>query len=227
MKNNERILVDLFQKFPDLKGADEKACSEIVEQAAVVDLPGGELLMLEGDECRNMGLILSGSVRIYKAAENGREITLYRLGAGESCILSASCIFSQERFPAIAATEEETRMLLIPSNVFREWIDRHAIWRNYVFKVLSKRLSDVIETLEEVTFSRMDARIAEFLITMPSDENSAITITHQEIAMELGTSREVVSRILKNFESQSLISMKRGTIVIKELTRLAKEICPR
>ena len=221
MKNNDRILDDIIQKFPALKDADKQVRSEILEHAVTVDLPRGELIMVEGDKCRNMGLILSGSVRIYKAAESGREITLYRVGAGESCVLSASCIFCKNSFPATAVTQEKTVMVVIPSNVFRKWIDQHAIWRDYVFGVLSQRLSTVIETLEEVTFRRMDVRIADFLITLSGPDHHDINIRHQDIAMELGTSREVVSRILKNFESQKFISLKRGIILINDFTLLS------
>ena len=215
MKNNTNsILDDIFQTFPALKNAGHQVRAEILEHATTVNLPKGEMILLEGDECKNMGLILSGTIRIYKAAESGREITLYRLGAGESCVLSASCIFSRNSFPAIAVTEEKIEMVTIPSNIFRKWIDQHDIWRNYVFGIFSKRLSDVIETLEEVTFSRMDVRIAEFLINLAGPDHNDIKITHQDIAMELGTSREVISRILKNFETEKIISLKRGTITI-------------
>ncbi|MBI5664331.1 MAG: Crp/Fnr family transcriptional regulator [Nitrospirae bacterium] len=185
-------------------------------------IPKGEFIFLEGDECRQLALILAGTVRVYKPAESGREITLYRLGPGESCILTASCIFAHGSFPAVAVTEEDIEAGVIPSLIFREWISRHDIWRTYVFNLLSKRLSEVIATIEEVAFRRMDIRIAEMLVKLHSLYKEGIKTTHQDIAMELGTSREVVSRILKNFEYENLISLKRGIIQVNDILGLRK-----
>ncbi len=218
------MLDKIFDAFPLLKDSEPEVTEEIQKHAMIARIPKGEVVFFEGDECRNLALILSGSVRVYKTAENGREITLYRLGAGESCVLTASCIFAQNTFPAVAVTEEEVEAAVVPSHVFREWIDRYAIWRNYVFNLLAKRLSSVIMTLEEVVFLRMDIRIAEFLIKLNDSGKDDVKITHQDIAMELGTSREVVSRILKNFESEQLISQKRGAISVLGIERLKKKV---
>ncbi len=224
MNDKEIILEKIFKAFPTLQDSEIKVKEEIQKHAMIALIPKGEVVFFEGAECKNLALLLSGSVRVYKTAENGREITLYRLGAGESCVLTASCIFAHNSFPAVAVTEEEVEAAVIPSHVFREWIDCHAIWRNYVFNLLAKRLSSVIMTLEEVVFLRMDIRIAEFLIKLYGSGKVDVKITHQDIAMELGTSREVVSRILKNFESEKLISQKRGFITVHSIDSLKAKV---
>jgi CRP/FNR family transcriptional regulator len=156
---------------------------------------------------------LSGTVRVYKIGESGREITLYRIEENDSCILTASCILSQIRFPALAVVEREVRAALIPAPVLREWIKKYDGWQRYVFGLMSKRLADVIATVEEIAFRRVDVRIAEFLAGLTKEQEN-ITITHQEIAYELGTAREVVSRILKDFERMNVISLSRGSIKV-------------
>ncbi len=224
MNDNKIILEKVFEAFPTFQDSERKVREEIQKHAVIARIPKGQVVFFEGDECKNLALILSGSVRVYKTAENGREITLYRLGSGESCVLTTSCIFAQNTFPAVAVTEEEVEAAIVPSHVFREWIDQHSIWRNYVFNLLSKRLSSVIVTLEEVVFLRMDIRIAEFLIKLYCSGNNDVKLTHQDIAMELGTSREVVSRILKNFEGEKLISQKRCVITILDIDRLKTKV---
>ncbi len=226
MKDQNNVLEKIFQAFPMLEDTERKVRKEILKHAMIMQIPKGNIIFSEGDECKHLALILSGTVRVYKPAENGREITLYRLGKGESCVLTASCIFSWNNFPAIAKTEEDIEAAVVPSHIFHDWINRYEIWRSYVFDLLSKRLSDIILTLEEVAFSRMDMRIAEFLVKMSGNDKTDIKTKHQDIAMELGTSREVVSRILKHFESETLISLGRGVISIRDIDRLRKKTEP-
>lgn len=142
---------------------------------------------------------------------------------GESCILTASCILSRSTFPAIAVAETEIQAIIIPSEYFRNWIKVYEEVSDYVFNLLSDRLSSIIEVIEEIAFKNMDKRIAEFLINSKAVKNE-IKITHQEIARELGTSREVVSRILKDFEHEHLINLSRGIIFIKNSEGLTQKL---
>ena len=218
------MLEKIFIAFPLLRESGQKVREEILKHTLIMRIPKGEYVFLEGDECKHLALILSGTVRVYKPAENGREITLYRLGAGESCVLTASCIFERNNFPAIAVTEEEVEAAVVPSHVFRTWINTHEIWRGYVFNLLSRRLSGIIATLEEVAFRSMDMRIAEFLIKLCERDGNDLKTTHQYIAMELGTSREVVSRILKHFEAEKILSLGRGVITLLDQEGLIAKV---
>lgn len=220
---NAETVERIARVYPFLKTAGKEIRDQLAAHTILVNIPKGKIIFLEGDECKQLALILSGMVRVYKPAESGREITLYRLGPGESCVLTASCIFSKSTFGAIAVTEEDVEAAVIPSPVFREWVNHYEIWRTYVFDLLSKRLSEIIATVEEVTFRRMDARVAEYLTRLAQVDRDEIHVTHQDIAMELGTSREVISRILKHFESENALTLGRGTITILDLKGLAKK----
>jgi CRP/FNR family transcriptional regulator len=164
--------------------------------------------------------LFSGVARVFKIGENGREITLYRFSDGESCILTASCILGNHTFPAIAQIECEAEALLIPAPVYYEWMNRHAFWRDYTFALLSNRLAAVMSILDEVAFRRMDARVAELLLRRAASAGDVIRITHQEIAAELGTSREVVSRILEDLHARGALIAGRGLITLADRQKL-------
>ena len=158
-------------------------------------------------------------MRVYKIGETGREITLYRFGLGESCILTANAILSDKSFPAIASVEQDAEAVMIPTETFRDWVRRYDIWREFVFDLLSQRLSSMMEIVDEVAFQRMDVRVAVWLLNQAKVQNP-MRITHQQIAAELGSSREVISRLLEDFARAGLIRARRGTIEILDFEGL-------
>jgi CRP/FNR family transcriptional regulator len=176
-------------------------------------IPAGKDVFVDGDQPEGIALLLSGVVRVYKIGETGREITLYRFGLGESCILTANAILSRKSFPAIATVEKDAEAVIIPADTFRDWVNRYELWREFVFELLSDRLSTVMAIVDEVVFKRMDRRVASWLL-LRSNIQQPMRVTHQEIAAELGSSREVISRILEDFSQEGLISSGRGTIEI-------------
>jgi len=211
---------ELLARIPRLAGLDPGERAALLRQARGLRCPAGATLSLPGQLCEALAIVVGGTVRVYQVAESGREITLYRIEAGESCVLTASCILGRRPFPVAAVAEAPLSALLIPAPLLREWIARSAFWREYVFDLLATRLADVIAMLEEVAFRRMDARIAEFLLTRAGDD-VALPITHQHIALELGTAREVVSRILRDLEREGVIARGRGTISVLRRDTLA------
>lgn len=166
----------------------------------------GQHLAWEGQECTGLGLVLAGMARVYKLGESGREITLYRVEPGESCILTASCLLSGQPFPAFAQVEQTLQARWLPAQPFRQRMHQSEAWRSFVFQLLSRRLASVIGVVEEVAFRRVDHRLAEFLLLHPQ----GCALTHQQIAQELGSSREVISRLLKDFERHGWVSLGRG-----------------
>ena len=218
MIGNEE-LKRITQALPVLKDADSQLVREFQQSAYLARIPAGHDVFLEGDHVDAIALLISGVVRVYKIGETGREITLYRFGHGESCILTANAILSQKLFPAIATVEREAEAVMIPANTFRDWVKRHDPWREFVFELLSDRLSTVMAVLEEVVFQRMDRRVASLLLDK-SGSIHPIRITHQEIASELGSSREVVSRILEDFSQKGLIEVGRGIVEILDFDEL-------
>jgi CRP/FNR family transcriptional regulator len=203
----------ILRALPILERADPQMTREFQQSAFFARIPKGRDVFVEGDRVDGIPLLLSGVVRVYKIGETGREITLYRFGLGESCILTANAILSDKSFPAIASVEEDAEALMIPSATFRDWIRRYDLWREFVFDLLSQRLSSVMEIVDEVAFRRMDIRVASLLLNQAKVQNP-MRVTHQHIAAELGSSREVISRILEDFSATGIIRSGRGVIEI-------------
>lgn len=202
-----------------MRGADPALVREFMQKAYLARIPAGRDVFVEGDRADSIALLLSGVVRVYKIGGTGREITLYRFGFGGSCILTANAILSRQSFPAIATVEKEAEAAMVPAEVFLDWVHRYDLWRSFVFDLLSQRLSGVLDIVEEVVFRRMDARLASFLLDRSRVQNP-VRITHQEIAAELGSSREVISRILEDYTGQGFIGLKRGVIEILDAQSL-------
>lgn len=203
----------IIRVLPTLKHADPGLIREFKQTAFYTRIPEGRDVFIEGDHVDAIALLISGIVRVYKIGETGREITLYRFGNGESCILTANAILSQKNFPAVATVEKEAEAVMIPADTFRNWVRHYDLWREFVFELLSERLSSVMAIVEEIAFRRMDARLASLLIKRGQGAD-LIRITHQEIAAELGSSREVISRILEDFSALGLVEGSRGIIKI-------------
>jgi len=204
-------------------GVDEAFFRDFQQAAELVRIPAGQDIFVEGDRVQGIALLISGSVRVYKIGETGREITLYRFGNGESCILTANAILSQSTFPAIATVETRAEAVMIDAGTFREWVRRYDRWRDFVFQLLSHRLATVMAIVEEVAFRRMDTRLAALLVRR-SGSLATVQMTHQQIAAELGSSREVISRLLEDLAAEGLVETGRGTVAIKNeeaLRRLA------
>jgi CRP/FNR family transcriptional regulator len=210
----------IARALPILQRADPSLKREFLQTAFLARIPQGKDVFAEGDPIEAIALLISGEVRVYKIGETGREITLYRFGNGESCILTANAILSRQSFPAVATVQREAEAVMIPADAFRDWVRRYDLWRDFVFDLLSQRLSSVMTLVDEVAFRRMDARVAGFLLRRGGLQNP-IPVTHQEIAAELGTSREVVSRILEDFVGRGLTRMTRGAVEVLDFHALA------
>jgi CRP/FNR family transcriptional regulator, anaerobic regulatory protein len=202
-----------------LQEAEPQMKRELMAAAIYARIPAGRDVFVEGDSIDAIALLLSGVVRVYKIGETGREITLYRFGHGESCILTANAILSRESFPAIATVEKDAEAILVPAENFRQWVSRYTQWRDFVFDLFAHRLASVIAVVEEVAFRRMDGRVAALLLARGQVQNP-LRITHQQIASELGSSREVISRLLEDFASRGLIRTQRGTIEVLDFEAL-------
>ena len=218
---NQEQFNRIAQALPALEQGDPQLVHEFKQAATFVRIPAGKDVFVEGDEVDTIALLVSGVVRVYKIGETGREITLYRFGLGESCILTANAILSRRNFPAIATVEQDAEAIIIPAGIFRSWVNRYDLWRSFVFDLLSQRLAILMEIVDEVAFQRMDARVASFLLERAQAGNPVRT-THQEIAAELGSSREVISRILEDFSSLKLVRSMRGTVEILDFKGLQK-----
>ena len=186
---------------------------QLLSAGKLVNLAAGQHICLEGSSCKHLAFVLEGSGRIYKLGVSGREITLYRVEPGDCCILTLSCIHSNREFPAFAVCESPLQAIVVPAKTIRQWMISEPIWSDYAWTLIADRLADVISLLEEVAFRRMDERLADYL-EQSTGTNTHVTlkITHQQIAAELGTSREVISRLLKDMQQQGKLELGRGWI---------------
>ncbi len=219
MITEEKTRQRLAELFPFLQTPSAEH-EEFFRQATFATLPEGQTIAFPGEPCARFILILQGTLRVYRTTDSGREITLYRLSAGESCVLTAACIMSNQGFPALAETETAIEAVLIPATEARNWLTRWPAWCTFTFALVSQRLADVISMLEEVAFQRMNVRIAHYLLSLSGEQSETLHLTHQQIAADLGTSREVVSRILKSFEKTGLLQASRKSLRIIDRKRL-------
>lgn len=217
------ITQDLFNQVSDavsiIRSADQEFKREFQQVARHAKIPAGKDIFVDGDYPESIALVLSGVVRVYIIGENGREITLYRFGLGESCVLTANAILNQSSFPAIASVEEGVEAIIIPGEYFRKWVNKYEHWRDFVLELVSIRLSSIMLVIDQILFQRMDQRVAGWLLNH-AEKQSVIEVTHREIASDLGSSREVISRILEDFRQAGILQAGRGTIEVIDLEAL-------
>lgn len=209
----------VFELLPFLETARADFKEAFFEKSHFVTVPGGHVICLERNQCMHLPIVISGTARVYKASDEGKELTLYRIESGESCILTASCIINQVVFPANAVAMSDIEALVVSPHDVRDWMRRYPDWRDYIFDLLSRRLASVIELVEEVAFQRMDARLSAYLQDLSAGA-PVIKKTHEAIATELGTSREVISRLLKELEHNGVVQLSRGQIEVVDRPKL-------
>ena len=214
---------EVLERIPFITGAPSELRRAFREAATVVHLQPGDYFLREGDSCAHFAIVVSGKLRVFKLSESGHEITLYHVGPGEACPLNVSCILSDRPVPAMARVEEAVEAVIVPSATFRGWIAEHEALRTFVFQMFSTRLTEVMSLVEEVAFRRMDQRLARKLADLLAEDGASrgsVGITHADIAADLGTAREVVSRLLKEFERLGAISLSRGKILLRDAALL-------
>jgi len=197
-----------FRALEKLSADDRRA---LLAQGRVMEAPAGTVLFQPGAECGNFLFLIEGSVRVQMVAENGREIVLYRVAGGETCIMTTACLMAHKGYGAEGVAETDFRAAAIPESVFRGLLGASEGFREFVFTAYGTRLADLMLLIEEVAFRRLDLRLADFLLKHRDAEGNLET-THQAIAVELGSVREVVSRVLKEFERKGWVTLARGCI---------------
>ncbi|MBS0394637.1 MAG: Crp/Fnr family transcriptional regulator [Proteobacteria bacterium] len=210
----------LAAAFPAL-GRLEPRDRELLEQGvARAALPAGAVAFEPGAACEHFLLLLAGSVRVELLSESGREIVLYRVEPGETCVLTTACLLARERYGARAVAETEAVAALVPRALFERLLASSAAFRDFVFAAQASRLTTLLALVEEVAFGRLDARLARRLLEL-AGADGAVLLTHQALAAELGTAREVVSRLLKDLERRGWIRLERGGLALLDRAALA------
>ena len=215
---------DAARAFPKLDPALAREVERVAERRA---FPKGTVIYEQGVPCPSIPFLISGTVRVYKVGESGREITLYRVEGGEVCVLASSCALSDKEgpLPAIAVAETDVEIMAVPSYQFRRIIQSHPALQQFINLVFAERMSEMMMVIEEVAFQRVDLRAADWLLkTTQPPARTNIAMTHAQVAVELGSAREVISRILKDFERRGFVQLARGQMEVTDRDALRRHL---
>ena len=211
---------DWISRFHGLSRLPERIRGILESRSTVIDLPKGTVIFGPGKSPENLLFLLDGTVRVQQLAENGREIVLYRVQAGESCVLTTACLLAYEDYSAEGVAETPIRAAMVPRVVFDDLIAQSKDFRNFVFSAYSRRITDLFHVIEEIAFQRMDIRLAQKMLELQQD--GVVKATHQQLAAELGTAREVISRQLSEFQRRDWIKQTRGNVELLDQASIAK-----
>lgn len=213
--SSEDLAAELRDLYPALSGLPESVLAVALARAEVVSVAAGTQLFGEGSICRQFPLVLAGSIRVAKVGE-GRELHLYRVTAGESCVLTSSCLVGGRDYPATGVVESDARLVVLPKAVFDELVASHPPFRQYVFGLFAERLTDLMALVEAVAFHKLDRRLAGALL----GHGRVVEMTHQQLADAVGSVREIVTRVLRSFADQGLVKLGRGSIEVLDAAGL-------
>lgn len=209
-------VAELLSQCPTLSGLPQAEVEGVRRHAIAVNAPAGTILFDAGAACQALPLVLSGSIRVLKRADTGREISLYRVRPGELCIVTISCLLGGDAYPATGIAESDVTAIALPRALFMRLNEVHPPFRSEVFHLFAERLTGLMQLIEEVAFRKLDQRLAMLLAARAP----RITGSHQQLADELGSVREIVSRLLKQFEEHGWLRLARERIEVLDPTAL-------
>ena len=206
-------------RFPGLARLAPHIQEMLQDRSTVIDVPAGTMIFGPGKSPENMLFLLDGSVRVQQVSETGHEIVLYRIHAGQSCVLTTACLLAFEDYSAEGICETDISAAAVPRVVFDDLVAESKEFRDFVFAAFSKRITDLFLMIDEVAFQKMDVRLADKLIAL-SDGRKTVSTTHQKLSVELGTAREVISRQLQEFQRRGWIEQARGSVSLLNRAQL-------
>lgn len=200
----------LFSLFPALANLPPPLAAALDSRLQWIEVPAGTQLFDAGSPCQALPLVLEGSIRVAKRSASGREIGLYRVLPGEICIVTLSCLLSGDDYPATGVAVEPLRLAVLPRPTFLHLLKAHAPFRQTLFHLYGERLAELMQLVEEVAFHRLDEHLAAWLVK----RGPHIALSHQAIAQELGSVREIISRLLKQFAERGWVRLARGHVEV-------------
>ncbi len=210
---------DWITRFEGLDKLDDRLKRKLTAQSRIITLKKGAVVFGQGASPETLLLLLDGTVRVQQQAANGREIVLYRVQAGESCVLTTATLLAYDDHSAEGVAETDVRAAAIPRLVFDDLIATSARFREFVFRSYSRRITDLFYVIDELAFRRVDIRLAQKLLDLQDGKN-CLKATHQQLAAELGTAREVVSRQLQEFQRKGWVKLSRGAVKVLNAAEL-------
>lgn len=217
-----------IKSFPFGVEMEESHLEEFLKNSVVNKANAKEIILDVTKGCSGIGFIISGSIRFFRLSEDGREITLYHVSGGQMCLLTATCYLGKGYidYPIGAVAESDSTILFIPFDAFGKIFGKSAAMQKFLFSSMADRLFNIMDVVGTVAFRSVSSRLCEFLISNSNHGKHSIYTTHNDIAREVGSAREVISRLLKGMENSGMIKLNRGKIDIlraEEITILAKQ----
>ena len=209
----------IMTSYPAFASLPPERLEGLLHELVAMRFPAGALVFAEQQPCQGFPLFVGGSLKVVKQASSGRELMLYRVQPGGSCIITSSCLLGHTDYNARGIAETDLTLRLIPVGTFWRLMAEHVPFRDFVFNLLAERISDLMQLVEEVAFARLDQRLARLLLEHGDD---VLRVTHQQLADELGSVREIVSRLLKGFAGQGLVALGREHLTIVNRCELRK-----
>ena len=222
---NEVILTELHDFFPIWNKLTPAQQDRLTTAAEIRSAKGGTTLHNGSMDCLGLLLIRKGQLRVYTLSSEGREITLYRLFEMDTCLFSASCVMPDILFDVVVEAEKDCEFYILPSCLFKDMMEESAVIANYANQLISSRFSEVMWLMEQIMWKSFDKRLAKFLLEESAlEESLQLKLTHERIANHLGTAREVVTRMLRYFQSEGMVTLTRGTIELTDPNKL-EQLC--
>src|SRR5512138_221840 len=206
----------LLTLHPAIAAMSEHGLGDLLGKGQLRTADAGDVIFEERTRCQGFPLLLEGSIRVAKTASDGREILLYRVVPGEACLITTSCLLGSAAYTGRGVAEAKLQFLVVPPPVFARLVATEEAFRTYVFALFSERVSELMQLVDAVAFQRLDRRLAALLL----GKGREIRTTHQQLAEDLGSAREIVSRLLKDFADKGLVALGRERIEIRDAKRL-------
>jgi len=198
----------------DFKQQFEPELREEINKMGPQEIAEDTVIVREETYIKEIPLVVDGKIKVRKTDESGKEIVLYHIEPGESCILSITSLMNDKKIQAEAITDEKTQMIIVPAFKVKEWMDTYKSWRSFVLSLYNARLTELLMLVDNISFKQTDTRLYKKLKDLQNKYGNEISITHQQLAYEVGTAREVISRLLKQLEKEEIIRLNRGKIEI-------------
>lgn len=212
----------LLASYPALRALPADELGRVLAEGVLRSVPAGTVMFDEAQPCMGFPFVLDGEILVSKHSESGREITLYRVAAGDSCILSSSCLVGDVAYDARGTVLRDARLFILPRPTFERLLGASAAFRKYVFGLFGERIAELMQTVEAVAFKRMDQRLAALLLK----QGPVVRASHQQIADELGSVREIVSRLMRAFAEQGLVRTGREQVEVLDRAGLEQVARP-
>ena len=213
--------MDWIDNFAGLALLEDPDKALLLEQSKRINIPADTRLFGPGTQPESLMLLLSGRVRVQQVSDSGREIILYRISAGESCIMTTACLLAFEEYSAHGIAECDLEAIAVSRDLCNTLLSGSEQFRQFVFSAFAKRITDLFSVVDEVAFQRLDVRLAQKLVELAGGDSIVFT-THQQLAVELGSAREVVSRQLREFQNRNWIEQSRGSITLIDTDSINK-----